>query len=232
MTGSSGWTRRRESRLPNNKPTPPPGYTLADLPPFLRKSNVGTKVVNAPPMRIGQGTVDADVDPANPHTIEVRNPQAFTQPVQTHESTHVFQESRNPAFVQAGLNLQTNTQGTPAMYDYGGVDGLLQAQRQGKTISNFSPEQQATMVADYQRATQDAIKRGDGATLARVTAAYHPFVGQLAKIPPKGANMTTMTSADLTPPAPGLPPATVAGMPMLPDKLIADTPPSGYRLVR
>jgi hypothetical protein len=95
----------------------------------------------------------------------------------------------------------------------------MAAQRAHKTIANFSAEQQARMVEDYQKATQDAIRRGDPAALARVTAAYHPLIGQLARIPPKGANMKQMTQQDLTPAAP-MPPVNVAGMPLLPDKLI------------
>jgi hypothetical protein len=133
--------------------------------------------------------------------------------------------SRNPQFTSA---IQGQQQATSSKdFDYGGIEGLMAAQRAHKTIANFTAEQQARMVEDYQRQTQEAIKKGDPTALARVTAAYHPFVGQLAKIPPKGANMTQMTQQDLTPAAPPVPPATVAGMPMLPDKLIggATAPP-------
>jgi hypothetical protein len=132
--------------------------------------------------------------------------------------------SRNPAFTSA---IQGQQQATSQKdFDYGGVEGLMAAQRAHKTIANFSAEQQARMVEDYQKATQDAIRRGDPAALARVTAAYHPLIGQLAKIPPKGANMAQMTQQDLTPAAP-MPPVSVAGMPLLPDKLIggATAPP-------
>jgi hypothetical protein len=203
-----------------NDPMPPPGYTLMDLPSFLRPSNVGTKIVTAPPMQAGQGQIVADVDPENPTTIQVRYPAGYTKAVNTHESTHVYQQSRNPAFA----SLQGQQQATTAKaYDYGGVDGLLQAQQQGKTISDFTPEQQATMVSDYQQETQKAIAMGGTAgrvALARTTAAFHPFITQLAAIPAKGANMSQMTPHDLTPPAPSVPPATVAGMPMQADKLL------------
>jgi len=100
------------------------------------------------------------------------------------------------------------------------MDGLMQAQKQGKTIADFNPEQQADMVEHYQAITQHAIKTGNRAMLAQATAAYEPYVGQLARIPGKGANMTQMSQQDLTPPAPGVPPATVAGMPMYPSKLL------------
>ncbi len=199
-------------------PTPPHGYKVQNLPDFLKPSNAKTKTVSAPPLEEGSSYVIADVDPAQPTTIEVRDPNLFTQPTQTHESTHVFQLSRNPQFTSA---IQGQQQATSSKdFDYGGIEGLMAAQRAHKTIANFSAEQQAEMVEDYQKATQDAIRRGDAVALARVTAAYHPFISQLSKIPPKGADMTKMTQQDLKPPVPGPPPATVAGMPMLPDPLI------------
>ena len=211
-------------------PAPPPGYSLLDLPAFEQAANVGTHLVSAPPMQVGQGQVVADVDHANPQTIQVRYPAGYTKAVNTHEATHVYQQSRNASF----SNPEGQQQATTAKdYDYGGVSGLIQAQQQGKTISSFSPEQQAQLVADYQQQTQQAIQKGDRTALARVTAAYHPFVSQLAAIPAQGANMTQMTQQNLTPAAPMVPPATVAGMPMQPDPLLGGQvrPPAGYRAV-
>ena len=204
------------------KPIPPPGYEIQNLPDFLKPSNAKTKTVAAPPLEEGSGHVIADVDPAQPTTIQVRDPNLFTQPTQTHESTHVFQLSRNAPFV-AGMSRQFQQAPSPTMFDYGGMDGLIQAQNTHKTIANYTPEQQARMVQDFQQKTQDAIRGGDRATLAKVARAYQPFVGQLANIPPAGTNMKKMTRQDLTPPAPGLPPPTVAGAPMLPSKLIGGT---------
>ena len=146
--------------MPTDKPTPPPGYQIVNLPSFLKPSNQGTKVVRGESQTIpGLGEIAADVDPANPQTIVVRAPKYFTQPVQTHESTHIYQMSRNPEFA-SGLQGQSNASSLKD-FDYGGVDGLLAAQRAHKTIANFNAEQQATMVADYQRLTADALKRGD-----------------------------------------------------------------------
>ena len=216
LNSSTALAEYKKTRLGRTRP--PPVYNVANLPDFLKSANAGTKIVSAPPMTIGAGTVDADVDPANPKTIEVRQPDAFTQPVQTHESAHVYQLSRNHAFVDSIFKAALPP--TPATFDYGGVDGLLAAQAAHKSIEDFNPEQQATMASDYQRLTEDAIRRGDTAALARVTAAFHPILSQLAKIPPAGANMTQMTAADLHPAAPGPPPSTVAGMPMLPDPLV------------
>jgi hypothetical protein len=162
----------------------------------------------------------------------VREPKDFTQPIQTHESTHVYQMSRNQPFVDRAFSAAQRPT-TVKGYDYGGLAGLEQALKQHKTIADFNIEQQADIVADYQKETQNAIKWGDRESLARINAAYQPFVSQLAKIPSAGANVTQMTQQDITPPAPPVPPATVAGMPMLPDKLIGGptAPPNGLKKV-
>ena len=201
------------------KPIPPPGYEIQNLPDFLKPANAGTKTVRGESYVLpGLGQVVAEVSQNNPHTIEVREPRDFTQPIQTHESTHVFQLSRNQPFVNKTFN-SAPLPTTAAGYSYGGLPGLEQALQKHKTIADFNVEQQADMVADYQKETQNAIRWKDAESLARIIAAYHPFVSQLAKIPPKGANMTQMTQQDLTPAAP-MPPVNVAGMPLLPDKLI------------
>ncbi|CAN5950982.1 unnamed protein product [Sphagnum jensenii] len=145
----------------------------------------------------------------------------FTQPVQTHEATHVYQLSRNDGFLDDAMdtkNFVGKNAGT--LLDYGGISGLENAINQRKTIANFNAEQQAQIVSDYQRLVAEAIKKGDRKALSRVTAAYHPFVSQLASIPPRGEDMTKMTKQDLSPAAPSVPPATVAGMPMVPDPLL------------
>jgi hypothetical protein len=209
-------------------PKPPTGYTVQDLPDFLRASNQNTKVVPA----ARNNTAIATVDVADPNTIKVREPQLFTNPVYTHESTHVYQMSRNPGVVKDVENRYA-TGKLPAGYDYGGVDGLLKAQQQRKTIAHFGPEQQARMVEDYQRQTKEAMAAGNAALLDKITKAYHPFIQQLAGLPGKNDSMTTMTKADLTPAAPGPPAASVSGV-MYPDKLLGGqgkvVPPKGYKL--
>jgi hypothetical protein len=202
-------------------PVAPPGYDLVNLPSFIRPANVNTKIVPAAPKVSAGGQIVADVNAANPQTIQVREPQLFAQPVQTHESTHIYQFSRNPQFIGNAPNAGTNAN---TMYGYGGVEGLEQALKQGKTIADFDLEKQAQMVSDYQKLSAEAIKKGDRAGLSRITLAYHPFVSQLSKIPDKTADMTRMTKQDLTPAAPGLPPATVPGVPMMADPLLGGDP--------
>ena len=209
-------------------PKPPSGYTLKDLPAFLRDSAEDTKIVAAP--RDHRNIADVEVNA--PSTIQVREPQLFTNPVYTHESTHVYQFSRNPG-VQQDVGQRYNAGKLPVGYDYGGADGLLKAQQERKTIADFGPEQQARMVEDYQRLTKEAIAAKDTKQLDKVTQAYHPFILQLSRLPGKADSMTKMTKADLTPAAPGPPPSAISGV-MYPDKLLGGegkiVPPKGYTL--
>lgn len=217
--------------MPTDKPTllsktpvapkAPPGYEIQNLPDFIRPANVGTKTIPSPQWTIpGLGKIIADVKSDNPHTIEVREPQLFAQPQQTHESTHVYQFSRNPEFAD---NLKRPALTSQQSYGYGGIEGLEQAIKNRKTINDFNIEQQADIVSDYQAMTSEALKRNDAKALARVTAAYHPFISQFARIPQKGTDMTRMTQQDLNPVAPGLPPATVIGVPLTADPLLGKT---------
>jgi hypothetical protein len=193
---------------------------------FLRDSAKDTKVV--PYQRDGKNI--ADVNPDDPNTIRVREPGMFTNPVYTHEATHVYQMSRNPAVVKEIEGRYGG--GRTGGFDYGGADGLLRAQQARKTITDFGPEQQARMVEDYQRLTKSAIAAKDTAQLDKLTQAYHPFLLQLARLPGRNDPMR-MTKSDMTPQAPEPPPSSVSGV-MMPDKLLGGqgtvVPPKGYKL--
>jgi hypothetical protein len=194
---------------PLKPPNPPIGYRLEvnKMPSFLRPTAATSKIVAAPLDDIAVAEVDSD----NPKKILVRDPKNFTLPVETHEETHVFQFSRNPAIVnQWKDNLRKGN--LTESYDYGGMDGLLQAQREHRSITSFGLEQQADIVKDFQQLTDKAIANKDFALLDKVNAAYGPYVRQLANLPAKNESMTTMTRRDLTPPPPGLPPATETGI--------------------
>ena len=186
----------------------------------MKPANVDTKMVGVPQRNDPNlGPIAAQVSAQDPTTIQVMDtdPKAFNKGTYTHEATHVFQYSRNPASIAyPGNNRQATS---PNDYNYGGMEGLEKARQTGKTVSDYGPEKQADMVRDFQALTNDAIERGDREKLARVTAAYEPFVGQLARMPGNGESMS-ITQRDLTPPAPSVPPATVAGMPMYPSKLL------------
>lgn len=189
----------------------PTKYRLEDLPEFLRPTAAKAKIERAP----SNGIAIAEVDGSDPNTILVREPEQFTLPAQTHEETHVFQFGRNPAVVKEMEENLTSGK-LPRTYDYGGIDGLLAARKQGKTIADYGPEQQAQMVSDFQRLTLQAMKNGDPELLDRVNAAYVPFVRQLASLP--GRN-DPMTSINTTPLPPGLPPSSITGI-MEPDDLL------------
>ncbi len=214
-------------------PTPPPGYTLEGVPAFEQPLVPSTSVEVKP----ANPNYAAEVSPLHPRTIQFFGKDQETQPTTTHEMSHVWQDSRNLSVLADTMSDVLHGK-VGKGYDYGGIDGLLAAQRQHKTIADFGPEQQADMVADYQQQTQQAIKSGDAALLDRVNQAYGPFIRQFAALPPRGASMTAMTEKDLTPPAPGLPPATETGIlepnPLLggPTRVLKNppTPPPGYAL--
>ncbi|MGB6934396.1 MAG: hypothetical protein WBD91_16585 [Acidobacteriaceae bacterium] len=211
-----------------SKPTPPPGYSLEDVPDFLKQTAANSKVVIQPP----NGKDVAVVHSSSPNEVDVNQRDQFGQPQLNHEETHVFQFSRNPAVVE---QMQQTMATGPKGYTYGGTDGLLQAQMQHKTIADFGPEQQAEMVRNYASESTEAIIKGDAAKLDKLNRAYKPYLNQLANLPGKNDSMTTMTQKDLTPAAPGLPPAVESGI-LAPLKVIGGKMgvklPKGYTLVK
>jgi hypothetical protein len=102
------------------------------------------------------GTI-AYVDPSNPTpNINVVRPNLYTPAVAAHESAHNWQNSRNQDFVS---NIRANEPTTPSLsdYNYGGVPGLTANPL--KSIGNYNPEQQASMVGDLTQA-QSQLKPG------------------------------------------------------------------------
>lgn len=228
---------------PAPAPAPPPGYSLENVPAFLQPTAQNMNIQVEPP----NGIDVAKVSPAAPNTVVVNQPNQFTQGDLNHETTHSYDLSRNPAVVsqEASVMAQQQRAGLyntpvagqlPKAYDYGGINGLLAAQQQHKTITDFGPEQRAQMVKDYTEGTQAAIKSGNAAALDKLNQAYGMYIRQLANLPGKTDSMTTMTQQDLTPPAPGLPPAAESGIlapnPLLggPARVLKHPPPTGYTL--
>lgn len=190
--------------MPNK---PPPGYSLEDVPDFLKATAGASKVVIQPP----NGIDIAKVTSTDPNTVQVNQRDQFGQPELNHEETHVFDFSRNPAIVtQMEADLASGR--LPKIYTYGGAEGLLRAQREGKTIADFGPEQRAEMVRNYAQESKQAILKGDAATLDKLNLAYGRLLNQEANLPGKNDSMTTMTQKDLTPAAPGLPSAMESGI--------------------
>ncbi len=209
-------------------PTPPLGYSLEAVPAFLQPTAANSQVVVKPP----DNRSIALVSSKEPNVVQVHEPSQFGQPQLDHEETHVFDLSRNPAVVSQMENDLASGK-LPKTYTYGGPDGLLQAQREGKTIADFGPEQRAEMMSDYADGTKQAIARGDAKTLDKLNAAYGRYVHEEASLPGKNDSMTTMTQQDLTPAAPGLPPAEVSGI-LEPNPLLGGVAgvklPHGYKL--
>lgn len=216
-----------------NKPTPPAGYSLADVPDFLKPTARAMRIEVESP----NGIDIAKVTSTQPNVIEVNQADHFSQPELNHEVEHGYQFSRNPAIVQS-MEYDLATGKLPKTYDYGGIAGLLAAQQKGKTIADFGPEQRAEMVKDFQATTQKAIATGNTQLLDLAEKAYGRFLAQEARLPGKNDSMTTMTQRDLTPEAPGLPPSSITGI-MEPDKRLGGVArvlkkvpmlPHGYRL--
>jgi hypothetical protein len=193
--------------MPNNRVVPPSGYSLANVPNFLRPTAAQMTVQIQPP----NGIDVARVTSTNPNVIQVNQPDQFGQPQLNHEVEHGYEFSRNPAFVQQ-MEGDLASGKSPRGYDYGGADGLLAAQAQHKTIADFGPEQRAQFPSDYTRLANQAIAAGDMKTLDKLNKAYGPLITQLVNLPSKNDSMTTMSQQDLTPAAPGLPPSAITGI--------------------
>jgi len=86
----------------------------------------------------------ADV-PAGQARINVVRPDMYDKPTAAHEATHVFQNSRNDQFNDREHYLLPLTSSL-SDYNYGGVKGLQANPR--KTVTDYNPEQQASMVED------------------------------------------------------------------------------------
>jgi len=84
--------------------------------------------------------------------VFIRRPLCVSESTLVHELAHVWQFQKGYWYGSVGTLLswlhQQSTNRTK-MYDYGGKEGLEQAQAAGKTFLQFNLEQQATMVEDY-----------------------------------------------------------------------------------
>jgi hypothetical protein len=215
------------------------------IPEFIRKGvNVGSVLQEwaqhkpAGPTAPGYHTIAE----STPGVISVYRPEEYTAPVRNHEMEHQLQQTRDVGGIKlpGGNTIDLPGQvkpyspeqypaGDPRNYSYGGVQGLMQAQQQKKTAADFNQEQQADIVADYQKAQDDLLKKVQAgkATSEDLKAwqstydAYHPLVQQLSQVPAYSAKRSIGTMLGLgTPDAPPAPAA--PGLPA------ADTPGLGY----
>jgi hypothetical protein len=165
---------------------------LTHAAPVFERQNMdvaGVHEVVRAPQPAEQGAVA--VSPRGTNAIDVLEPEAYGAATQEHELEHKYQQSRaqqpyrdfTPAEMKDGAP-------TAAAYDYGGPQGLLAMQKQGKKVTDLNEEQQATMLSDYQVAHNYLLNKAKNGTLtqqdlkaaADLHDAYHPLVAQLAKM--------------------------------------------------
>ena len=226
----------------NLEVNPPPGYVLENdfsaVPEFLKQGLDLNKVqqVVTQPATEQERRATAEVDDFEPYKVKVLDPRFYGPPILNHELTHTFQDTR-----AEGINPSTQIkQPGPGAYDYGGIEGLKQARKAGKTVSDFNYEQQADMVRDYkyhhdqylQKAARGTITPADEAHMYQLQQAYHPFIKQMAEMPGKDADLKRNSLLELLgvqkpvelnskPEPPGLPSYDTPGLGVLPaDKLM------------
>ena len=246
--GRRGLTWIRERPLPTNNPTPPKGYTIvprdASIPTFIRDAVGPVHEKAAAPLPASQEAPGTEtVAEALPGTISVYDQSKYTPQVRNHEMTHQFQDTRADGNIHLpfGYELQTSGQaptapmayqaGDPRNYDYGGEAGLVAARNSGKTAAHFNKEQQANLVADYKEKQNGYLAKAQAgkATPADLRAmynsyqAYHPFVQQMASLPPNASYVDTIKHLlglgiqnPATPAAPGLPSYDTPGLGVAP----------------
>jgi len=208
--------------------------SLDEVPTFLKQGLDMNKVrqVVTPPTNDNERNAVSAVDGKDPYTIQVYDKGLYDKDVQHHELTHTYQDTRNPAL---RTSADIKTPGDPREYDYGGLDGLVSAQKNKKTISDFNYEQQAEIVKDYKshhdqylaKAAKGKITPADEKAMYKLQQAYHPFIKQLASQPGKNVNLDRNSLLELVgiqkpaeirenPPAPGLPSYDTPGLGVLP----------------
>lgn len=209
-----------------------PDYS--DVPAFLRRSLDMSKVEQVPatPKTEEDRRSIAGEKTTEPYRVNVFAPDLYGPPVLNHELTHTFQGTRNKELPP----ISTQPKGPwLSQYNYGGIKGLLAAQREGKTVSDFNSEQQADMVKDYKfyhdqylkKAAQGKLTTEDKQKMYELQQAYHPFIRQLAAMPGSEENLKRNplmellglqqpVGIDTKPEPPGLPSYDTPGLGMLP----------------
>lgn len=169
-----------------------PGNLVAALPGPVRRvlSSTGLQLKPASPHTGAQNMpAIASVDAGSPNTINIEDPARFNRSAPqtlTHEAIHLWQNNL-PPHIQA----QIPPDNPDAPYDYGGVQGLLDARAKGKKLINFPREVQSTIGQYYQ------AQGGDESAPDAIRKAYKPFVDDMEDYP-----LSTMMGTD--PDQPGI----------------------------
>lgn len=232
---------------PNDLANMPPGISMQNVPAFEQPTAQTTKLSSGTSddsdLPSGQITVahaaygDYDNKGKN-KTVFVDSPRDMTQPILNHEILHLIQEDQSRRSYEARVDPDKYARATDvSVYDYGGVEGLENRLRQGKSLSDLSNEQQAKVLQDYteemgkfglakdpdsvkfrnsknqaEREVQLAMdignaKRHTPEVADRLNKAYGPFIRQMAEMARKPNENTINT----TPAPPGPPPAALTG---------------------
>lgn len=133
----------------------PADSTAQGVPDWI-SSAVGqpqTNVLKAPEITMGNGQpASAFVRAGDTHNINVQD-SGYSPTMAAHESTHLFQNSRNQAFQDNLRSQLPNGTMNAGAYDYGGIPAISTSH---KGIGDYNAEQQAAMVGDLTNA-QDSL---------------------------------------------------------------------------
>ena len=150
----------------------------------------------------------AETNSDKPGQIEVDRPDMYTSAVQSHELTHVLQNSAGADnYVQSDPSKFKTQADVNKVYGYGGTEGLSKIMSSPKGISSLNNEQQASIPQNYMKEYIKAEKAGDAKAIDNLNAAYEPAIRQLRNM----AN-TSKDTINTTPDAPGAPPASATGV--------------------
>lgn len=200
------------------------GVSLANAPAFQQP------LLKAAKTRYKIGTPGdmskAHVSSSDPTSIYADEPELVTPSIQAHELTHVYQLSLREAMKHDVSEDKPGGIAPASTYDYGGWQSLIDARNKGKTIRDFTDEQQASMIEDYTN-LQTKLHDPSYQTLPaakkvamlnewdQANQALAPYLRQLIGQPklddPKG-DIFHLQTLDLKPPSPpGPPPAALTG---------------------
>jgi hypothetical protein len=146
---------------------------------------------------------------ADTTNIAVDDPKGYTAAVQAHELAHNIQHTvggGTPADINAVTSAPADQKYDEyqKQYGYGGADGLAKMAASGKTIGSLNMEQQASIPSNYMKEYLRAEKSGDAGAIDKLNKSYEPAIKQLRNMADKDINVT--------PDAPGAPPASITGL--------------------
>jgi hypothetical protein len=174
---------------------------LEDVPDFEKPIASKMKLVPGDEPGTVAHTVSRPFLPDN-NKIYIDDPKALDQADLNHEVLHKIQARTGAVKTDPGVHKD---------YDYGGIAGLMQLRQQRKGIDALTDEKQAKVLEDYTRQRGVFEQKQKSGTLspaelnqaAFMDKVYAPFLKQEQHMADQGINVT--------PDAPGPPPAELTG---------------------